>query len=126
MKSDLINVILISILSGVISSVFHSSNYYIMTYLHFVIGNFILLFTWAILIKYIEKRKLVLVIGYFSAALYSIFIVVFRMKREVPELSLPKLTIEISVEYIIWTFFFWIGLLIFDNVLRINSTTTKT
>jgi hypothetical protein len=125
LKSILLNVLIISVISGLISGTFHSSNLYVVTYIHFVVGNFIMLFTWAGLIMYIEKRKLVLVLGYFISTMYSAAVVVIRMTKEVPEISPFKLAIDICTTYIFWTLLFWIGLLLFDKILKVKASTVE-
>ena len=80
-----------------------------------------MLYCWALLIKLIKRRKLVLVIGYFLSSMISLIFVVTDMSQKLPEIPISSLIVQIGSSFIAWTVWFWIGLLIFDKILGMKA-----
>jgi hypothetical protein len=120
-KSEFLSISLISIITGLIASTFDIANTSWITYVHFILSTFVMLYCWALLIKLIKRRKLVLVIGYFLSSMISLIFVVADMSQKLPEIPISSLIVQIGSSFIAWTVCFWIGLLIFDKTFGVKA-----
>ncbi len=120
-KSEFISISVISIITGLVGSALNIANTGWITYVHFILSTFVMLYCWASLIKLIKRRKLVLVIGYFLSSMISLIFVVADMSQELLEIPSSLLIVQIGSSFIAWTIWFWIGLLIFDKIFGIKA-----
>ena len=120
-KSEFISISLISIITGLFASTFNIANTGWITYVHFILSTFVMLYCWAFLIKLVKRRKLVLVIGYFLSSMISLIFVVADTSQKFPEIPISSLIVQIGSSFIAWSVCFWIGILIFDKIFGIKA-----
>lgn len=127
-KSDLVNILLISLFCGLLSSGFDNlfnDRVGCVHYLSNILSAFVMIYVWLLLIKRLKNRKLVLVIGYLAASILSAIFMIYTLSNNPYEVPITKMIVNFSITHVFWTFEFWIGLLIFDKVLGVKTVKIK-
>ena len=123
LKNEFVSICVISILTGLLSGFLNFVKMGLIDFVHFILYYFVMLYTWTLLIRIIKKRKLVLVIGYLFSSLLSVSFVILNANSKYPEITNLNLDFKIITPLIIWSIYFWIGLLIFDKIFKIKNVT---
>lgn len=127
-KNDIIKIILISLVLSLFS-LFIEKGASMSISLHFL-ESFTMMFTmflsWHLLISRMDKKRLVLVVGYIVSAIVGIIFMFWQLSNEHIETTRMIRILGTTFMFnIFWVFEFWIGLLIFDRIFKINKSTAS-